>query len=124
VGEARVAEAAVAAAVWDEASFRVSAVSIRLVADEIRERRWHASQRLIEDADGGVVLEMTVAAPADLERWLLGYGPDVEVLAPAALAARIRSRHIDAVAHTGMLRTVRPRSVRTASAKSVVRSRG
>ena len=83
-------------------------VSIRfspIVAGEILERRWHATQHLTEGADGSVILEMDVAAPEELERWLLGYGPDVEVLAPASLAERLRLRHLAAAGlRTGLLR--------------------
>lgn len=63
------------------------------VAEEIRERRWHRSQRLTSLVAGGVILELTVAEPLELERWLLGFGPDVEILAPTSLAARVRDRH-------------------------------
>lgn len=62
------------------------------VAEEIRERRWHRSQKLTPLVAGGIVLEMTIAEPLELERWLLGFGPDVEVLEPATLAARVRDR--------------------------------
>ncbi len=77
----------------------VEHVSIRFtpaVAGEICERHWHTSQRLSDTADGGVVLELDVAMTAELDRWLLGYGPDAEVLAPTALADRIRRRHAEA----------------------------
>jgi predicted DNA-binding transcriptional regulator YafY len=63
------------------------------VAREVRERRWHASETVRETADGGVRIEMDIAAPEELERLLLGYGPDVAVEAPASLARRIRDLH-------------------------------
>ncbi len=63
------------------------------VAREVRERRWHASETICETADGGVQLEMDIAAPEELERLLLGYGPDVVVEAPTKLATRIRELH-------------------------------
>jgi predicted DNA-binding transcriptional regulator YafY len=92
------------------------------VAGEIRERRWHASQHLTEAADGGVVLELDVAAPEELERWLLGYGPHAEVQAPAALAERIRSLHAEAAGHrAGPLRAAPMRAARGASARRLAR---
>ena len=63
------------------------------VASEIRERRWHTSQLLIDAQDGGVSLHLDVAAPEELERWLLGFGPDARVIAPERLGDQIRSLH-------------------------------
>jgi predicted DNA-binding transcriptional regulator YafY len=106
----------------------VEHVAIRfspLVADEIRERRWHATEHLSETADGSLVLEMTVAAPEELERWLLGYGPDAEVLAPAALADRIWQRHVEAAAvRKGTLRAAHAGVSRAAGAKPARRTGG
>ncbi len=99
---------------WHRAS--AEHVSIRFspaVAGEIRERRWHASQHLTPTLEGGVVLEMDVAAPEELERWLLGYGPDAVVLAPASLAERLRRRHAEAAGlRAGPLRARRSRTSR------------
>lgn len=79
------------------------------VAHEIRERRWHASQQLEDQADGSVQLTMDIAAPQELERWLLGFGPDVEVQEPAQLAELVRARHAEAVGrvHLGPVRLIR-----------------
>ncbi len=97
---------------WHRAS--AEHVSIRFspaVAGEICERRWHASQHLTPTLEGGVVLEMDVAAPEELDRWLLGYGPDAVVLAPASLAERLRRRHAEAASlRAGPLRARRARS--------------
>jgi predicted DNA-binding transcriptional regulator YafY len=74
-------------------------VSVRFspeVAGEIYELRLHASQQLTDAPDGGVVLELDVSDPEEMERWLLGFGPDAQVLAPASLAERIRRRHAEA----------------------------
>jgi predicted DNA-binding transcriptional regulator YafY len=79
-------------------------------AGEVRERVWHRSARLTDTDDGGVVLEMEIGEPEELERVLLGYAADVQVEAPAALADRIRDRHAEAAAPArfGMLRARRP----------------
>ena len=66
------------------------------VAGEIRERRWHDSQRLHEESGGVVRLELDIAAPAELERWLLGFGAAVRVVAPSSLAERVHAAHVDA----------------------------
>lgn len=104
-------EGAHAFLLWHRAS--VEHVSIRFspaVAGEICERRWHASARVTPAEDGGVVLDMDISAPEELERWLLGFGPDAEVLAPASLAERIRRRHAEAAGlRVGMLPARRSR---------------
>jgi predicted DNA-binding transcriptional regulator YafY len=93
------------------------------VAGEVRERRWHPTARLTDTDDGGVVLEMDVGAPDELERLLLGYGADVVIEAPAELAERIRQRHAEAAGpeRLGMLRAARPE--RAADAAAVRRQR-
>jgi predicted DNA-binding transcriptional regulator YafY len=78
----------------------VQHVSLRFtpsVACEVRERRWHASEVISETADGGVRVEMDIAAPEELERLLLGFGPHVTVEAPTTLATRILELHASCV---------------------------
>ena len=55
----------------------------------ISERTWHASQQLETDADGRVELTMHVGVSPEVERWILGWGEHVEVLAPPSLRAAI-----------------------------------
>lgn len=71
------------------------------VALYIRERRWHASQRIEPVADGGVRLFMRVAVTPELREWLLGFGPDVRVEAPDHLVAWVRDAHAAALARYG-----------------------
>lgn len=69
------------------------------VADEIRERRWGAGQR-IEDVEGGrVVLKLEVANLFEIERWILSFGGDAEAMAPTMLRLRVESRVRDAAGH-------------------------
>ncbi len=64
------------------------------VAEEIRERRWLAGQK-IEPAPTGLILSGEVAGLAEVERWLLAYGPAARVLDPpdlrASVAAKLRA---------------------------------
>jgi predicted DNA-binding transcriptional regulator YafY len=60
----------------------------REVAEEIRERKWLPDQQL-EEAEGGIVLAGEVAGLAEVERWILGYGPAAKVLAPRKLATTV-----------------------------------
>jgi predicted DNA-binding transcriptional regulator YafY len=59
------------------------------VARYIREREWHASQRLQDLPDGGVRLTMKVCRDWALRSWVLGFGPHARVIAPSALAEEI-----------------------------------
>jgi predicted DNA-binding transcriptional regulator YafY len=68
------------------------------IAPYIRERTWHASQRIETLADGTVRLHLHVSLGPELREWLLGFGPDVVIRAPAALAGQIRDAHLAAVA--------------------------
>lgn len=51
----------------------------------IRERRYHPSQQCAEAADGSLEMTLALAGTAEVKRWLLGYGAEVEVLEPSAL---------------------------------------
>jgi predicted DNA-binding transcriptional regulator YafY len=60
-----------------------------LVADYIREKKWHESQVLRELKDGGLELRMKLSSLAEVERWVLGWAGNARVLQPPALAANI-----------------------------------
>lgn len=68
-----------------EVRLRFSSVA----APYVRERFWHASQVLKEADAGGVELSLHVADSVELERWVCSWQGEVEVLAPAALRARV-----------------------------------
>ena len=55
------------------------------MAGYIRERNWHESQKLEDDADGGVRLTMEVAPEFELKAWIKGFLPHVAVVRPASL---------------------------------------
>jgi predicted DNA-binding transcriptional regulator YafY len=55
----------------------------------IRERTWHSSQQFEEQPDGGIILRFTTGAIGEVQRWILGYGSHVKVLAPERLAQAI-----------------------------------
>jgi predicted DNA-binding transcriptional regulator YafY len=62
-----------------------------LVADYIREKKWHPSQKLRELKDGGVQLELTLSSLVEVERWILSWGGSAKVLEPAELAANVKA---------------------------------
>jgi proteasome accessory factor B len=61
-------------------------------AQIVRERAWHASQRLTELEDGGVALELRLSSLVEVERWVLSFGVNALVLEPEVLVKAMRSR--------------------------------
>lgn len=59
-------------------------------ADYIREKRWHPSQRVVELPEGGVELRLRLSSLVEIQRWVLGWGGAVRVLAPPELAQGVR----------------------------------
>lgn len=62
----------------------------RGVARCVRERLWHPTQRLRGVEGGGVELTLQVADTLEVRRWILGFGPEAEVVAPPALREALR----------------------------------
>jgi proteasome accessory factor B len=60
------------------------------VASRIAETTWHPSQRLSQEKGGGLRLELRVRGRVEILPWILSWGADVEVLAPAALRAQVQ----------------------------------
>jgi proteasome accessory factor B len=61
-----------------------------LVADYIREKKWHDSQQLKELKDGGLELRMKLSSLAEVERWVLGWAGNAKVIHPPELAEKVR----------------------------------
>jgi predicted DNA-binding transcriptional regulator YafY len=61
-----------------------------IVADYIREKKWHPSQQLVELDDGGVELHMKLSSLVEVQRWVLGWGGHAEVLEPLELSESVR----------------------------------
>jgi proteasome accessory factor B len=64
---------------------KLDAFAARLAA----ERKWHPSQELRPDRDGGAELRMEVSPAPDLENWILSWGDHAEVLKPKSLREKI-----------------------------------
>ena len=60
------------------------------VADYIREKKWHDSQRLRELKDGGVELRMKLSSLAEVQRWVLSWGGDAVVVGPRELSEAVK----------------------------------
>ena len=67
-------------------------VKIWFSADQaryVRERLWSVDQEIVEQEDGSIILTMNTSGRYEIKRWVLGYGPDAEVLEPAELRAEL-----------------------------------
>lgn len=61
------------------------------VADYVREKKWHASQKLRELKDGGVQLSMRLSGLVEVKRWVLSWGGDAVVLKPVELIQSVKA---------------------------------
>ncbi|HEY3231786.1 MAG TPA: transcriptional regulator [Roseiflexaceae bacterium] len=71
--------------VMDEVEVEVRLRFAPSVASRVKESVWHHSQRVRDTGDGGCELTMRVGGIREVRAWVLGWGADVEVLAPPAL---------------------------------------
>jgi len=62
-----------------------------LVADYVREKRWHPSQQLIELEDGSVELRLKLSSLVEIQRWILSWGGHAIALAPNELAGSVKA---------------------------------
>lgn len=62
-----------------------------VAAPYVRERPWHASQKIVERPDGGIELTLRLNNLIDIERRVLACGAHAEVLAPAELRASVQA---------------------------------
>ena len=56
----------------------------------IRERTWARQQKITEEPDGSVILEMVTSGWYDIKRWVMTYGPEAKLLEPKGLRDEIR----------------------------------
>ncbi len=59
------------------------------VADNVTEVQWHSTQKVIRDSDGSATMEFRVDGLGEITWWILGYGDQVQVLAPKALRQKV-----------------------------------
>jgi len=55
------------------------------VASRVAETTWHESQEIRHLSDGSVELRLLIAEPTEIRHWILGWGKECEVIAPAML---------------------------------------
>jgi len=59
------------------------------VAKNVTEVQWHSTQEVTRNRDGSATVEFRVDGLGEITWWILGYGDQVQVLAPKALRKRI-----------------------------------
>jgi proteasome accessory factor B len=60
------------------------------VADYIREKKWHPSQKVRELRQGGVELSLRLSSLQEVERWVLSWGGNASVVRPRELKDAVR----------------------------------
>lgn len=63
----------------------------KLVADYVREKRWHDSQQIRELRGGALELQLRLSGLAEVERWVLSWGGNATVLRPPELVAAVKN---------------------------------
>jgi predicted DNA-binding transcriptional regulator YafY len=58
-------------------------------AQLVRERVWHHSQKIKELRDGSLELQLQLGSLEEIERWILSWGDQAEVLEPVKLRERL-----------------------------------
>jgi proteasome accessory factor B len=71
---------------WLDVRVRFDAVVARYVS----ETRWHPSERLVPQSDGGLIAEFRLNSTEELRSWVLGFGSHATVLEPAGLRTSMR----------------------------------
>ncbi len=56
----------------------------------IKERTWAKQQKIIDQKDGSIILEMATSGRWDVMRWVMGFGGQAEILMPADLREEIQ----------------------------------
>ncbi len=59
------------------------------VANNVAEVQWHSTQKVIRNSDGSATVEFRVDGIGEITWWILGYGDQVQVLAPKALRKKV-----------------------------------
>jgi predicted DNA-binding transcriptional regulator YafY len=80
---------------------KLQAVEVRFTgwaATNVREHRWHTSQRIVKDTGPTVVARFDLSDTTEFRRWLLGFGRCAVVVKPEALREEIQAEFCAACA--------------------------
>ena len=59
------------------------------VAENVAEVQWHSTQKVTRNSDGSATVEFRVDGLGEITWWILGYGDQVQVLAPKVLRNKV-----------------------------------
>ncbi len=59
------------------------------VANNVAEVQWHSTQKVVRNSDGSATVEFRVDGIGEITWWILGYGDQVQVLAPKELRKKV-----------------------------------
>ena len=62
------------------------------VTRRVKESVWHGSQQIEDCEDGGCLMRLRVAHTLEMVHWILGWGPNCEVLRPPELRSDVAAR--------------------------------
>ena len=80
--------------IWQSENARLERIVLRFsgrAAQLVRERNWHASQRLQELANGDLEVILTLNSLEEIVPWILSWGRQCEVIRPARLRKKVSS---------------------------------
>jgi len=69
--------------------YNVKLLFLAKVAKDVVEVKWHSTQKVTPNGDGSAIVEFRVDGLNEITWWVLGYGDQVQVLAPQALRKRV-----------------------------------
>ena len=69
--------------------YNVKLLFLPKVADSVVEVKWHSTQEVTRHSDGSATVEFRVDGLKEITWWILGYGDQVQVLAPKALRKKV-----------------------------------
>ena len=77
--------------IWKDKFHKVRIRFTAEVAPYIRERQWHATQKILDRRDGSLILEFTTNHLNEVKDWVLSWGPGARVLSPPELSEKVRT---------------------------------
>lgn len=75
---------------WSDNEIDVKIQFDKAVAGYVKERKWHPTQRVVENPDGSLDLSLRVNHLLELKRWILSWGDKAQVLAPDSFVAEVK----------------------------------
>ena len=57
-----------------------------------RKKNFLSNRRLIDLEDGSLLFEVTLNHDREFLQWLMGYGPDAEIVAPVSYREKMKDR--------------------------------